>query len=262
MPDARRLFDLTGTTAIVTGGGHGGLGYHAAVALADLGARLVVSDHPANAAALDRTVDDVRRHGGTCVARLCDVASEDEVEELVAAATAEFGSINALSHHAGVMLRKSAFDTSTEEWNRIVTVNLTGTWLVNRAAARAMVNSGGGAIVNTSSIYANIVGPLPESAYYASKAGVVNLTRGLAMEWAEHDIRVNCLAPGVFYPTKMTAPLAEDPHRLESMAARAMLKRLGRPDEDFAGPVVFLLSSASRYITGQLLHVDGGWTAW
>lgn len=262
MPDTRRLFDLRGTTAIVTGSGHGGLGYHAATALADLGARLVVSDHPANRTALDRTVDDIRRHGGTCVAHPCDVTSEEEVTALVGAATDAFGSINALAHHAGVMLRKSAFDTSAEEWNRVLAVNLTGTWLVNRAAARAMARTGGGAIVNTSSIYANIVGPLPESAYYASKSGVVNLTRGLAMEWAEHDIRVNCLAPGVFYPTQMTAPLAEDPFRLESMAARAMMKRLGRPDEDFAGPVVFLLSSASQYMTGQLLHVDGGWTAW
>lgn len=262
MPDARSLFDLTGTTAVVTGSGHGGLGYHAAVALADLGARLVVSDHPANEAALNRTVDDIRRDGGTCVSHLCDVASEEEVDELVAAATVELGSIDALSHHAGVMLRKGAFQTTVEEWNRILSINLTGTWLVNRAVARTMAGSGGGAIVNTSSVYADIVGPLPESAYYASKAGVVNLTRGLAMEWAEHDIRVNCLAPGVFYPTKMTAPLAEDPHRLESMAARAMMKRLGRPDEDFAGPVVFLLSSASRYMTGQLLYVDGGWAAW
>jgi gluconate 5-dehydrogenase len=262
VPDARSLFDLTATTAIVTGSGHGGLGYHAAVALADLGARLVVSDHPANEAALERTLADIRRAGGTCIAHPCDVTSEGEVEALVAAAISEFGSINALAHHAGVMLRKSAFETSVEEWNRVVSVNLTGTWLVDRAAARAMSVSGGGAIVNTSSIYADIVGPLPESAYYASKAGVVNLTRGLAMEWAEHAIRVNCLAPGVFYPTEMTAPLAEDPHRLESMAARAMMKRLGRPDEDFAGPVLFLLSSASRYMTGQLLYVDGGWSSW
>lgn len=260
--EQRDLFDLDGVVAIVTGGGHGGLGYHSASALAARGARLVVSDHAANEAQLARTVEAIRQDGGTCIARTCDVTSEAEVDALVGAAVAEYGMVQALAHHAGVMLRKSAFDTTAEEWNGILDVNLTGTWLVNRAAARAMVATGGGAIVNTSSIYADIVGPLPESAYYASKAGVVNLTRGLAMEWSQHGIRVNCLAPGVFYPTAMTAPLADDPSRLESMAARTMMNRLGRPDEDFAGPVVFLLSRASSYMTGQLVYVDGGWTAW
>lgn len=262
MADAHQLFRLEGGTALVTGCGHGGLGYYTAMALCDLGVKLVLSDHPSNEAQLVRTAEDVAARGGSCLTRTCDVTSEPDVEALVAAAVAEYGSISALAHHAGVMLRRSAIETSLDDWNRIISINLTGTWLVNRAVAASMIGSGGGAIVNTSTIYANIVGPLPESAYYASKAGVVNLTRGLAMEWAEHAIRVNCIAPGVFFPTPMTAPLADDPSRLESMAARSMLKRLGRPAEDFAGPVVFLLSPAAAYMTGQLLFVDGGWTAW
>lgn len=262
MADPRAMFDLTGMTAIVTGAGEGGLGHHSAVALAGLGARLVVSDHPAKQTELSRTVAEVHERGGSCVAHLCDITSPDDVDGLVAAAVAELGRVHALAHHAGVMLRKGAWDMTVQEWDAVMTVNLTGTWLVDRAVARSMASSGGGAILNTSSIYADIVGPLPESAYYASKSGVVNLTRGLAMEWAQHGIRVNCLAPGVFYPTAMTAPLAEDPQRLTSMAARTMLGRLGRPEQDFAGPVAFLLSSASSYVTGQLLHVDGGWTAW
>ena len=259
---AASLFDVSNLAAIVSGGAHGGLGHHSALMLAGLGARVMVTDHPSRVDDLRRTADEIRELGGTCMVHACDVDSESEVNDLVAVAMEEFGAINALAHHAGVMLRKDALETTRAEWEHVLSVNLTGTWLLNRAVARCMIAGEGGAIVNTSSIYANIVGPLPESAYYASKSGVVNLTRGLAMEWAPHGIRVNCVAPGVFYPTRMTAPLADEPGRLESMAERTMLKRLGRPEQDLAGPVVFLLSPASSYMTGQLIHVDGGWTSW
>ena len=121
---------------------------------------------------------------------------------------------------------------------------------------------GGAAIVNLTTVYAERVGPVPESAYYASKAGVVNVTRSLAAELGRSGVTVNALAPGVFYPTAMTAPLAADPDRLEWFAERTMLGRLGDPDADFAGPVVFLASPASSYVTGQVLYVDGGWSAW
>lgn len=261
MDSLREAFTLEGASIVVTGAAHGGLGFFSALGLADLGARLVVSDHPAHDAELQRTVEQIRARGGRCSARVCDVTSEEEVSTLVRVAVDEYGQLDGLAHHAGAMLRKSAAEMTLEEWNRILSVNLTATWLVNRAAAAAMAQGSGGSIVNTSSIYAEIVGPLPESSYYASKAGVANLTRGLAMEWAPSGVRVNCIGPGVFYPTRMTAPLAEDPGRLDAMAARTLLKRLGRPEQDFAGPVAFLLSKASSYVTGQSLYVDGGWTA-
>src|SRR5919202_3338161 len=132
----------------------------------------------------------------------------------------------------------------------------------SRRVAREMVRQGGGKIVNTSTLYTNIVGPLPESAYYASKAGVANLTRGLALEWGKQGINVNCLAPGVFYPTNMTAPLAKQPERLEWMRSRTLLGRLGNPEHDLKGVVVFLASPAADYVTGQVIFADGGWTAW
>lgn len=141
-------------------------------------------------------------------------------------------------------------------------VNLTGTWLLNRAAGRIMTRRGKGAIVNFSTVYAERVGPIPESAYYASKAGIGNLTRSMAAEFGPHGVTVNCLAPAVFYPTRMTAPLSEDPDRLRWFAERTMLGRLGDPETDLEGPLLLLASDAGRYMTGQIVYVDGGWSAW
>jgi NAD(P)-dependent dehydrogenase (short-subunit alcohol dehydrogenase family) len=120
----------------------------------------------------------------------------------------------------------------------------------------------GGRIITLGSLYTTIVGRIPEAAYYAAKAAVSNLARGLAMEFAPRGITVNCIAPGVFYPTRMTAPLGDDPGRLQAMTDRTMLGRLGDPLRDLQGVVAFLASPASAYVTGQTLFVDGGWSAW
>ena len=121
---------------------------------------------------------------------------------------------------------------------------------------------GSGRIINFSTVYAERVGPIPESAYYAAKAGIANLTRSVASEAGPTGITVNCLAPAVFYPTRMTAPLADQPDRLEWFRARTMLGRLGDPATDLAGPLLLLASDAGAYMTGQILYVDGGWSAW
>jgi gluconate 5-dehydrogenase len=253
----RDLFDLAGQRVLVTGASAGGLGLHSALALAELGATVWVADAPGTEAALAETAAALDALGALAGSGTCDVRDEASVEALVAAA----GPVDVLVHHAGVMLRKGAFETSLAEWQSVLDVNLTGTWLVCRAAARTMIGRGG-RIITTGSIYTTIVGPIPESSYYASKAGISNLTRGLAMEWAPHGVTVNCLAPGVFYPTRMTAALAEDADRLQAMEQRTMLGRLGDPTSDLRGAVAFLASAASAYVTGQTLFVDGGWTAW
>ena len=237
-------FDLTGDVALVVGAAPGGLGERAARALGDKGATVVTADLGGD---------------GTSLLRV-DVTDEASVAELVGTVLARHGRIDVLVNAAGVMLRKPYDETSLSEFEHVVRVNLTGSWLLAREVAQVM--SGNGRIVNLSTVYAERVGPVPESAYYASKAGVANVTRALAAELGPRGITVNCLAPGVFYPTKMTAALGDDPQRLQWFADRTMLGRLGDPDTDFAGPLLLLASTASSYLTGQVLYVDGGWSAW
>ncbi|MEU9018455.1 SDR family oxidoreductase [Actinomadura sp. NPDC048394] len=251
-------FDLTGQVALVVGVAPGGLGERAAHALADAGARIAVADLPSRAADLAATARD---RGAS--AHEVDVTDEASVAALFQDVIAAHGRLDIVVNAAGVMLRKPYDETTVEEFERVVRVNLTGTWLVGREAGKALTRQGsGGRIVNLTTVYAERVGPVPESAYYSSKAGVVNVTRALAAELGPHGVNVNCLAPGVFYPTQMTAALGADPDRLTWFGERTMLGRLGDPATDFAGPLLLLASPAASYMTGQVVYVDGGWSAW
>lgn len=253
------LFDLTGRFAVVIGASAGGLGERAARALADHGATVALADLPSRQEALREAAATCGRSASTHVV---DVADEASVAALADAVVAAHGRVDILVNAAGVMLRKEFDQTSVEEFERIVRVNLTGCWLVGREFGRRMAAQQHGRIVNFTTVYAERVGPVPESAYYASKAGVVNVTRALASELGRSGVTVNALAPAVFYPTAMTAPLAETPDRLQWFAERTMLGRLGDPEADLAGPLVLLASRASSYMTGQVIYVDGGWSAW
>ncbi|MCX6413344.1 MAG: SDR family oxidoreductase [Actinobacteria bacterium] len=255
MPD---IFGLDGDVALVIGSAAGGLGGHAALCLAGAGATLALADLP------DRGEDlsAIARQCPNATTHEVDVTDEGSVGRLIDEVMGRHGRIDVLVCTAGVMLRKELEDTELREWQRVLDVNLTGTWLANRAVAPIMRQQGSGRIVNFSTVYAERVGPIPESAYYASKAGIANVTRAVASELGPHGVTVNCLAPAVFYPTRMTAPLADDPARLEWFTGRTMLGRLGDPERDLAGPLLLLASNAGRYITGQVLYVDGGWSAW
>jgi gluconate 5-dehydrogenase len=251
------LFSLDGRTALVVGAADGGLGAFAARALADAGATVAVADLAARG-------DDLAVTAAACGAseHHVDVTDEASVAALVDGVAAQHGRIDVLVACQGAMLRREIGLTSPAEWQRVLDVNLTGTWLLDRAVLPVMTAQGRGRIVNVSTVYAERVGPIPESAYYASKAGIANLTRSVAQEGGPHGVTANCLAPAVFYPTRMTAPLADDPERLEWFRARTMLGRLGDPATDLTGPLLLLASDAGAYLTGQILYVDGGWSAW
>jgi NAD(P)-dependent dehydrogenase (short-subunit alcohol dehydrogenase family) len=239
---------------LVTGAGSG-IGRATALLMAAEGAAVAAADRDADAARA--TARAVEAAGGQAIGLPADVTSDAACAGLVAATLGRFGRLSALVNSAGVRPVAADRAPGPDEWQRVIDVNLTGTYLCSRAALPALAASGGGAITNLGSIYGLVGGSLAPS-YAASKGAVVNLTRQMALQ-SGPAVRVNCVCPG-HIETPMTAELMADPAWRETMLRRYPLGRFGRPDE-VALAVLFLSSDEAAFITGVALPVDGGYTA-
>jgi len=241
--------------ALVTGAGSG-IGRATAQRLAAEGARIACADaHVEAAAETARTIGT--RGGGEAIALTVDVTNEAACARMVAETLARFGRLTTLVNSAGVRPERRDPMPAPAEWQRVVDVNLNGTYLAARAALPALSASGAGSIINLASIF-GLVGGATGPGYAASKGAIVNLTRQMALEWAPR-VRVNCVCPGVI-ETPMTAELRVDPDWVASVLKRYPLGRFGRPEE-IAAAILYLASDEAAFVTGVALPVDGGYTA-
>ncbi len=255
--NVNKLFDLTGRVAIVSGGSMG-LGLQMAEGLAEMGANLVLCARKKERC--EETAAALRRHGVQVLALGCDVKDKTTIQQVVEETLARFGRIDILINNAGVSWGAPIEEMTLEQWDKVLSTNLTGTFLFCQVVGKGMVAQGSGKIINIASV-AGLGGAsadLQAIGYHASKGGVIAFTKDLACKWAAHNIQVNAIAPG-WFPTHMSGRVLEQ--RKDSLLAKIPLGRFGS-EHDLKGAAVFLASDASSYVTGHVLVVDGGQTAW
>jgi gluconate 5-dehydrogenase len=255
--NVRKLFDLTGRAAIVSGGSMG-LGLQMAEGLAEMGANLVLCARKRERC--EEAAEALRSHGVQTLALGCDVKDKASIQQVAEETLAKFGRIDILVNNAGVSWGASVEEMTLEQWDKVLSTNLTGTFLFCQAVGKAMASQGSGKIINIASV-AGLGGSSSELqaiGYHASKGGVIAFTKDLACKWAVHNIQVNAIAPG-WFPTHMSKHVIE--HRKDSLLQKIPLGRFGG-NHDLKGAAVFLASDAAAYVTGHVLVVDGGQTAW
>jgi hypothetical protein len=247
-----RIFDLTGRVAVVTGASSG-LGERFVRVLLAAGADVV-----AVARRTDR-LEVLAAGSDRVLAVPADIAVPEQVERIVPAALERFGRLDVVVNNAGLGVPAPAVTEDLDSFRYTLDVNLVGAFHLARLAARTMLEAGSGSIINISSVLGLVAAwPIPDASYSASKGALVSLTRDLACQWAGKGVRVNALAPG-FFPSEGTTDMAEDAGQ-KYIRSGCPMKRMGRPEE-LDGALLFLASGASTYMTGQVLTVDGGWTA-
>ncbi len=246
---------LNGKVAIITGAASG-IGKATAILFAEQGAKIVVADIDKDGG--KKTVADIQDVGNDAIFVNTDVTVKSDTEQMVEQTIASYGKLDILLNNAGIAMRLPVAELSEEDWHRCLDVNLTGVFLCSKAAIPAMQNNGCGSIINLSSIY-GIVGADVRAAYVASKGAVTNLTRGMALDYASDNIRVNCICPG-FVETPLVAGVVKTPEEYQKLADKHPLRRLGQPKEIAYG-ALYLASDESAFVTGIALPIDGGYTA-
>jgi len=254
MLDVPSLFDLQGKRALVTGGSRG-LGAEIAEGLAEAGASLFILARREQW--LSPAIESMRERGFNCHGALCDVRDPAQADRAVEAAVEALGGIDILVNNAGITWGADPVETPLEKWQAVIDVNLTGAFLFCQRVGKRMIEQGSGRIINIASI-AGLRGGVSAGpgipGYAASKAGLMGLTRELAVRWSGRGVLVNAVAPG-FFPSRMTEKVLDQIQ--QHYEARVPMQRIGRPGE-LKGVVVFLASAAASYITGQTIVVDGG----
>ena len=249
-------FQLDGQVAVVTGASSG-LGVAFARALAGAGAHVVLAARRKDR--LEGLASEIEGRGGRALAVPCDVTDDDQVDALMSEAVRTFGRLDILVNNAGVSDPHPAEAEPMETFRRVVEINLTGQFCCAQRAGRHMIAAGRGSVVNVASVLGFVAsGQIPQASYAATKAGMVNLTRELAAQWARKGIRVNGLAPG-WFPSEMTEDMFGDERATRWMKSKTPMGR-GGEEHELCGALVFLASDASSFVTGQTLIVDGGWT--
>ena len=247
-------FDLTGKTAIVTGG-NGGIGRAIAIGLAGAGADIVIAAR--NEEKTSAVVKEIKKLGRRCIGIECNVRDSDDIKHTVDKTIKEFGKLNILVNNAGTANRSLPQAMTEKEWDIVIDVNLKAGFLFAQAVHPAMVEAGGGKVINIGSMM-SIFGSGTSANYSVSKGGVIQLTKSLAIAWAPDNIQVNAICPG-WFSTDLTRQHMENKDIYKTIINRTPAGRVGETDE-LAGAAVFLSSSASSFVTGQSIVVDGGFS--
>jgi 2-deoxy-D-gluconate 3-dehydrogenase len=251
----QKLFDLTGKVAVVTGG-NGGIGLGIAMGLAGAGANIVVAARSVEKTA--QALEDIRSLGVEAHSVNVDVTQEPAIQRMVADTIDHMGRLDILVNNSGIAVRAQPEDLTAAQWDSVMDVNLRAAFLASKEAYSHMVGAGGGKVINVGSMY-SIFGSDWGAPYAASKGGLVQLTKSLAVAWAKDNIQVNAVLPG-WIVTDLTRGIQDaDPDRYDNIGRRIPTGRWGKPSE-LAGTAVFLASAASDYVTGATLTVDGGYS--